>query len=400
MNQRINLLFFLLCLNIQVLSQSGNYVVTEALEGDGVLSILNRYQLIDYPCNKEKFLELNKIKDGQGLIKGKSYFLPIETLVFNSRTIRSSIGIDDFKKALAIQHYNERMLDKDLRSDDFRVDKSLWVPHHFLHCYVEEIEVVTANGELPMAERAILTGGKGEYAIFGETYSKVPTISNKLKGQVFYLVSGHGGPDPGAVYKKNKKLYCEDEYAYDVILRLTRNLIAHGATAYVIIRDPNDGIRDASYLEHDTDELAWGDKEIPLNQKKRLKQRSDIINELYKKNKRAGVKKQSVVFIHVDSRKAKKQIDLFFYYRENDAASKELATKMHKTMADKYKKHRTTGHYDGTISSRDLYVLRETTLPAVFIELGNITNPLDQKRILPKENRQALANWLCEGLMR
>ena len=34
-----------------------------------------------------------------------------------------------------------------------------------------------------------------------------------------------------------------------------------------------------------------------------------------------------------------------------------------------------------------------------FIEIGNIRNTRDQKRILDPDNRQALANWICEGII-
>jgi N-acetylmuramoyl-L-alanine amidase len=45
-------------------------------------------------------------------------------------------------------------------------------------------------------------------------------------------------------------------------------------------------------------------------------------------------------------------------------------------------------------------MLRSTYPPAVFIELGNLKNPNDQKRILLESNRQALAQWIFEGLTR
>lgn len=403
MNSRISALLFFVSISFSTLLASPNYVVGEAQEGDGILSLLKRFHIASYKCNIDEFQKLNKLNTGAGLIKGKSYVLPIQTHTFNSKSIRTTLGITDYDLALSIQHYNEKALNSGLRSEDFRKDKILWVPHHFFNC-LQAVLVKQEATPLPntpaMAEGSYEKPSKGVYEIFGPKYQNVPKLSEKLKGQVFYIVSGHGGPDPGAVYTKNKTHLCEDEYAYDVALRLTRNLISHGATAYVIIRDNDDGIRDDSHLKKDTDEVAWGNKPIPLNQKKRLQQRSDIINDLYAKNKRAGVKEQSVVFIHVDSRKSKKQIDLFFYYREKDSASKKLAQKLHRTVADKYKIYRANGNYSGTISSRDLYVLRETTLPAVFIELGNITNTLDQQRIFPSKNRQALANWFCEGLMK
>ncbi|MBK9213145.1 MAG: N-acetylmuramoyl-L-alanine amidase [Saprospiraceae bacterium] len=35
---------------------------------------------------------------------------------------------------------------------------------------------------------------------------------------------------------------------------------------------------------------------------------------------------------------------------------------------------------------------------SVYVELGNIQNTHDQKRILDPRNRQLLADWLFEGL--
>ncbi|MBK7872679.1 MAG: N-acetylmuramoyl-L-alanine amidase [Saprospiraceae bacterium] len=89
-------------------------------------------------------------------------------------------------------------------------------------------------------------------------------ISNKLKGKIFYLSSGHGGPDPGATTRRAGRTICEDEYAYDVALRLCRLLVSHGATAYMIVRDPNDGIRSEELLKCDQDEIVWGGEDLLL----------------------------------------------------------------------------------------------------------------------------------------
>ena len=66
---------------------------------------------------------------------------------------------------------------------------------------------------------------KGYEPLFGKQYAKYETISSELKGATFYLVSGHGGPDPGAMGKMGNHMLCEDEYAYDIILRVARNLM-------------------------------------------------------------------------------------------------------------------------------------------------------------------------------
>ena len=162
------------------------------------------------------------------------------------------------------------------------------------------------------------------YAIFGEDYRKIEKESNKLKGQVYYLVSGHGGPDPGAIGKKDGKLLCEDEYAYDVVLRLARHLISNGALVHLIVKDADDGIRDNYYLDVDHDETVNG-KKIPLQQISRLSQRTLYINKLYKKYKSKGYKKQYAIMIHIDSRSVKKEIDVFFYHNERSTVGKKIA---------------------------------------------------------------------------
>ena len=72
---------------------------------------------------------------------------------------------------------------------------------------------------------------------------------------------------------------------------------------------------------------------------------------------------------------------------------------IHNTIKSKYQKYQKGRGYKGSVSSRGLYLLNYTHPPTVFIELANIQNPADQKRILLKSNRQALANWLFEGLI-
>ncbi len=237
------------------------------------------------------------------------------------------------------------------------------------------------------------------YDIFGKKYAKTAIIDNQLKGHVYYVVSGHGGPDPGAMFKKDGKWLCEDEYAYDVSLRLARNLISHGALVYMITRDDNDGIRDEVYLAHDTEETVYGGKSMPLNQAERLRQRSNVINELYETHKRKGYKTQRTIITHIDSRYVDKKVDVFFYHKENNTEGRELAKSMYHTIKNKYDEKQKGRGYYGEVSSRNLHMLRETKPTAVFMELGNICNEFDQKRLLMPDNRQAMANWLCQGIL-
>lgn len=234
------------------------------------------------------------------------------------------------------------------------------------------------------------------FEIFGNKYADVEIVDEELKGAVFHLVAGHGGPDPGAVGRYGDWQLCEDEYAYDITLRLARNLIQHGATVYMITRDPNDGIRDDSYLRPDKDEVCYPNLPIPLNQNRRLRQRTDAVNSLYNKHRGSF---QRMIAIHIDSRSRGENIDVFFYHARGSSKGKRAAGILQKTFQRKYDQHQPGRGYHGTVSDRNLYVVKNTHPVAVYIELGNINHTRDQQRFIIPSNRQALANWLFDGLM-
>ena len=233
--------------------------------------------------------------------------------------------------------------------------------------------------------------------LFGKELSCVNVTSRRLKGACFYVVSGHGGPDPGAIGKVGKTELHEDEYAYDVALRLARNLMQEGAEVRIIIQDAKDGIRDDPYLSNSKRETCMG-AAIPLNQVARLQQRCAKINELYQKDCKS-YKYCRAIFLHVDSRSKRQQTDVFFYHAPNSAYGKRLAATMKKTFESKYSKHQPNRGFSGTVSARNLYVLSNASPVSVFVELGNIQNAFDQRRFIISSNRQALAKWLMEGFI-
>ena len=234
--------------------------------------------------------------------------------------------------------------------------------------------------------------------LFGKELANVKVTSNRLAGACFYVVSGHGGPDPGAIGRVGKHELHEDEYAYDIALRLARNLMQEGAEVRIIIQDAKDGIRDDSYLSNSKRETCMGDP-IPLNQVQRLQQRCNKINTLYQKD-RKNYSYCRAIFIHIDSRSKGKQTDVFFYHSNKKAESKRLANNMKDTFESKYGKHQPNRGFSGTVNGRNLYVLSHTTPASVFVELGNIQNTFDQRRLVINSNRQALAKWLMEGFLK
>ena len=235
----------------------------------------------------------------------------------------------------------------------------------------------------------------GKEPLFGKALATYPITSRELAGATFYLVGGHGGPDPGAIGKYQGHDLHEDEYAYDIVLRLGRELLMRGAKVHFIIQDKKDGIRNEAILKNSKRETCMG-KEIPLDQVARLRQRSQKIDQLYKKDKAAY---KRAIFVHVDSRSQGKQTDVYFYHAPGSKQGKRLAERMRNTLESKYKRHQPGRGFKGTVSERNLYVLRNTQPAGVYLELGNIRNPRDQQRLVLENNRQALANWIAQAIV-
>ncbi len=378
-----------LLLSSDIFAADPAYLSIMPQDGDGVMSILRRYQLLESKCDVEKFYKINGLNKKSKLYSGRKYKLPIFIYEYNGKSIRSTIGVNNWDKAIRIRDYNKMLYSNGIKSTKFtQGEKKLWVPYREIYC--DEIVEIKPISPSPNSKR--------NFPIFGKKHSKTPLKSNQLKGHVYYIVGGHGGPDPGAVGKYGKYSLCEDEYAYDVALRLCRKLIEHGAVAYMITRDVNDGIRSGKILMCDKDETTWKNQNIFSSQKPRLLQRSNVINQLYERHRLSGAKKQMSIAIHIDSRRVGERTDVFFYYHMDSPAGKKAATQIHGKLKDKYRIHRKSKEYTGTVSARDLHMLRETKPTSVYIELGNIRNPSDQKRFVLESNRELLAKWLFEGL--
>jgi len=369
--------------------QDRAYVMYQPNTGETISSILNKFQLPDDQKTLRTFYQLNKLGLQDPIYTHKSYKLPLIQYTYNEKSIRSTINNQDWDLAVNIQNYNLNLYRKGIKSGDYRVDNNLWVPPHLLRS--------TSKPQV------ILTSGKKslEIPLFGPKHKDFPVLSSKLEKKVFYLVAGHGGPDPGAMSRYNSWDICEDEYSYDVTLRLAKLLMQHGAQVEIIVQDPTDGIRSENYLPCDKNEITLKGDPLPLNQLKRLQQRSDIINNLYISHRKSdrSFQEYTAVMIHVDSRNKSKRQDVYFYHLDDSSQGKEKALGLYRTFKEKYKIHRKSGKYRGSVSARNLFMLRSTYPPAVFIELGNLKNPNDQKRILLESNRQALAQWIFEGLI-
>lgn len=393
-----NLILCIWAVTAFVSLQAQPFLSAAALDGEGGISLLRRFEVYN-DCNLRKFFALNQLTAKSGLKSGEKYLLPVQVVAYNGKSIRSTLETEDLDLALLVQEYNDRMQANGLKKGDFRQDKQLWVPWHVQHCAGGSAPATAAAP--PAYKPAPVPAGTrvGPFPIFGEDYQVVPLLDRKLDGCVFYILSGHGGPDPGADGVWDGHILYEDEYAYDIALRLARNLISHGATTYIIVRDPDDGIRDEPYLDKDTDEVCWVDKRIPRDQKLRLNQRTEVVNALYLEHKRNGCRYQRCLDLHLDSEPSSLNLDMAFFFKYRSTTGKEFAMNMNDAVEEMYHKYQPGRPYKGFLQARDLHVVREITPPTLLIELGNLHSSRDRKRFTIVENRKLLGEWLCYGLM-
>lgn len=357
------------------------YLEAQPRPGEGLTALLRRYGLPATETYRQKFYELNGLTaktEPEGLMLGQAYKLPITRHRYDGKSIRSTLGLADEALAKSIESFNQAALQAGLRVQSYKLDRDLWRPW--------------GEGEKMSSSQRIT------YPLFGRAQQVVERRDNQLQDCVFYLVSGHGGPDPGAIGKRGWRRLCEDEYAYDITLRLARRLMEHGARVQVIVQDPNDGIRSGKYLKGDQDERYLGGTAISSDPVQRLRMRASIINSLYRQDKKS-TRQQFAVVLHIDSRSHTEPVDIFYYYHPGSDAGRNLAETLFETVRQKYAVNQPGRSYQSTVTARNLHMLRETEPTAVFIELGNIQNKRDQERLIVDNNRQAIANWLCTGLI-
>lgn len=394
-------LFFL----ASIVFANDEYLIIEAKKGESIQILFNKWGIPYTKENLLKFKELNLKKvRGEKIFWGIRYKLPI--LIY-SKDYFEKVVLPELNAELkhAVLNYNKEISEKGL----FSIEERILVPFSLL--LKTKNPTLTKNskndGHLLKIVRNSTTAKDDSHVskskmvkpYYGKKFSKIKYIDNSLKGYAFYLVSGHGGPDPGAIGRYKGYEMDEDEYAYDITLRLSLELERRRAKVFMITLDTNDGIRNSEYLKSGNDELFYGGVQIPLDQKERLQTCANIVNKLYKKN-RDKYKKHISVNIHLDSRGQTEKIDVFFYYQEQNLESKVIADFLYETLRSQYEKHQPGRGYTGTVSTRNLFMLRNTMPPTIYIELGNIQNPHNQVRFIKNSNRQAIAKWLALGFIR
>lgn len=180
-----------------------------------------------------------------------------------------------------------------------------------------------------------------------------------LIGKTIVVDAGHGGYNPGAV--ANGSVEADNNLA--VAHLLADKLREAGATVVMTRTEDRAVASDTSSLKN---ELA---ARVTLAEKRE----GDIF-----------------VSIHSNSNENSKVYGaMTFYY---DEASQALAESVQKNLI-----YRTKANDKG-IQTAGFYVLRNTTMPAVLVEMGFVSNPQEARRLNDPSYRMKLANGIYEGI--
>ena len=186
----------------------------------------------------------------------------------------------------------------------------------------------------------------------------------ELLGKVIYLDPGHGGADPGTIYKD---IY-EKDINLDICLKLEKVLESEGAIVYL-----------TRYGDYDLSNNEYSRKKSDLNN------RAKIINES---------KADIYISIHLNSISSSTWRGAQVFYDDVNDKNIEIANLFQEQLKQDLKTTRKVKEISTMLMNRKINV------PGILIEAGFLSNPND-RYLLRKDNYQyKISNSIKEGLIK
>lgn len=197
--------------------------------------------------------------------------------------------------------------------------------------------------------------------LFSISFVKANPVESELRliGKVIYLDPGHGGTDPGAIYK--------DIYEKDITLSICKKLKdileREGAIVYM-----------TRYDDYDLSTTTYNRKRNDLNN------RAKVINESM-----ADI----YISIHLNSVSSSTWRGAQVFYDDINKNNKEIATILQLTL----NKERKIKEID------DILMNRKIKVPGVLIEAGFLSNPNDRYLLKNSNYQYELCNEIKDGII-
>lgn len=188
--------------------------------------------------------------------------------------------------------------------------------------------------------------------------------SLELSNKIIYLDPGHGGLDPGAIYKNLE----EKNINLDICKILKQKLEEKGAKVYL---------------------TRYGDYDLSvkntINRKRSdLSRRVKIINES---------KADLYLSIHLNSDSSSTWRGIQLFYDDINEKNKKISEILEKELKKNFSLTRKSEEV------KKLYMLRRINIPGLLIEAGFLSNPNDRFILKSKNYQEKLSNIITKGII-
>ena len=186
-----------------------------------------------------------------------------------------------------------------------------------------------------------------------------------LFGKIIYIDPGHGGIDPGAVYKEMK----ESDINLEISKQLKEELEKHGAKVYLT------RIGDYDLSENNTQNHKRNDLTV----------RARIINESMC---------DMYISIHLNSDASPTWSGAQIFYTNKNEKNKKIAHVFEKEFKNKLKTKREAKPI------KNMYLFEKIERPGILVEAGFISNPNDRYLLKDKTYQKKLVTTIQESIIK
>ena len=186
----------------------------------------------------------------------------------------------------------------------------------------------------------------------------------ELLGKVIYIDPGHGGKDPGTIYKD---IY-EKDINLEICLKLQRVLESEGAIVYL-----------TRYGDYDLSNNSYSRKKSDLNN------RAKIINE-------SGA--DIYISIHLNSINSSTWKGAQVFYDDVNEKNIEIANLFQEQLKEDLKTKRKVKEI------KTMLMNRKITIPGILIEVGFLSNPNDRYLLRQSDYQYKICDSIKKGLIK